>query len=680
MKIHKIHKITQNQDSPYSTWFGEEMIRITNNYSTPLPYNQEQLETIWKWVNTTNPDVSNLSLLSAYKPADIWENLNNYATHDIIYKFKDGWDVVKLSYKDIESENELMKEQENKEISKEIGGEFYFYKGESPLGLLDESPYSRDQSIGTEYISNNQEQMESNRYVIYSIRDENNIPHATIETIKDGNDIDILQIFGREIKKVKDKGGWTSYYHPEEDKVKEFISHLKNEGYNIKPLDSADDVAIRDLDDPNVLTNEYDIPLSFSKIGGTKEHYYDNLIDAYQAGVSGSYWYKNTSFKIIDTLIQLAENSNELPELAKAVEGFSIQKTNKEGKGYTQFLGLDEWANDGWFDNELYIEFENPRPDDEDYPNEEDFTTYADTPEGQEEFEGMPEIKPKFDEEAYNKAIKEWEEKELAYEKELTEHQKYYEPFEFRNYVWKELNEALKRNKEENKELNNKEEKAANVNMKTKIHKTSQNVKEEDVPDGNTLSIYVESLKMNLKNNPNLNKELAILIKKLPSPRQIKLNFSFEECKILFQTVGYLWKKITGKDIIEEKKISKAPETLFGNYWMFNNGILLHGVNSYGIIKRNTSLICSLLDINNMVLQDYLSNNPNKVIDFIIRNGGVRLFINKSRHLYSQMNQDTYAKWGRAKIKKYDFKKKIVRIVDPNVEYKGWKSGIGIKL
>ena len=52
-------------------------------------------------------------------------------------------------------------------------------------------------------------------------------------------------------------------------------------------------------------------------------------------------------------------------------------------------------------------------------------------------------------------------------------------------------------------------------------------------------------------------------------------------------------------DIIEESQLEKDPETLMGNYWMLNNGVLLHGINHYGIIKNNDNLFCSLLDINN---------------------------------------------------------------------------------
>ncbi|GAF77777.1 unnamed protein product, partial [marine sediment metagenome] len=67
-------------------------------------------------------------------------------------------------------------------------------------------------------------------------------------------------------------------------------------------------------------------------------------------------------------------------------------------------------------------------------------------------------------------------------------------------------------------------------------------------------------------------------------------------------------------------------------------------------------------------------------IRFILENGGVRLFVNKNKKLYAQMSSTIYGKFGKKKIKKYDFPERIVRIIDFKAPYKGWKSGIAIKL
>jgi len=75
-----------------------------------------------------------------------------------------------------------------------------------------------------------------------------------------------------------------------------------------------------------------------------------------------------------------------------------------------------------------------------------------------------------------------------------------------------------------------------------------------------------------------------------------------------------------------------------------------------------------------------MSTDPNKLLFYVIRNGGVRIFINKDKTAYFQMSENTYGKWGRKKVKGLDFAKKIVKILDFNQNYTGWDSGIGIKL
>jgi len=226
-------------------------------------------------------------------------------------------------------------------------------------------------------------------------------------------------------------------------------------------------------------------------------------------------------------------------------------------------------------------------------------------------------------------------------------------------------------------------DKAAKMNN-TKIYKIAYNstdtIKDEDIPKADALATYVESLQIYLKENPSLKKKYIQLIENLPSPRKIELDFSFEECKILFDTVSYLWRKITKQDLITETKIKHAPESFLGNYWLVKNGILLQGLNHYGIIKQNANLICSLLNINGLALQHYLCGQPSELIDFIIRNGGVRMFVRKDKKAFFQMSEETYAKWGKHKIKKFDFTAKIVKVIDSKLKYTGWQNGISILL
>jgi len=212
-----------------------------------------------------------------------------------------------------------------------------------------------------------------------------------------------------------------------------------------------------------------------------------------------------------------------------------------------------------------------------------------------------------------------------------------------------------------------------------KIIKQADTIKAEEYPKVDVLATYVESLKMYLEDN-SINPKLADLIETLPSPTKIIKDFSYQECKILFETVNYLWRQITGGDIIDENKIYDKPETLFGNYWIMSNGVLLHGINHYSIVKQNTNLFSTLLNLNGFALQQYLAGDPHELIRYIIENGAVRVFVTKDKRAYFQMSEDTYADWGKAKVKKYEFKPRIVRIIDFKSPYSGWTSGIAVKL
>jgi len=205
-----------------------------------------------------------------------------------------------------------------------------------------------------------------------------------------------------------------------------------------------------------------------------------------------------------------------------------------------------------------------------------------------------------------------------------------------------------------------------------KIIKTSNKY-----PNLEEILAHVDSLKLYAENK-DITPAIKCTIDNLPTSRQIQLHMSNEEIKILWETVDWLWKKITGKDIISESTIIEKPDTLIGNYWIFNKGILLSGINHYTIIKNNASFICSLLGINGFALQQYLHQDPNNLMKFIIDNGGIRMFVRTNREMFAQLSPQTYRNWGKKKLKTYDFHKKILKLIGPNSKYNGWNSGIDI--
>jgi len=204
-------------------------------------------------------------------------------------------------------------------------------------------------------------------------------------------------------------------------------------------------------------------------------------------------------------------------------------------------------------------------------------------------------------------------------------------------------------------------------------------IKDEDMPDPKALSAYIKVLKLYLLEN-NVSSKYEKLIRNLPTPRVVRTEYSWEECKLIFETVNYLWKKILNKDITKEQLIQRSKQKLLGNYWVFRNGVMIQGVNHFTMIKDNSMMISLMLNLNGFTLQYYMSTNPDKLIRYILQNGGARMFVDTNNQAFFQMSESTYAKWGRAKVKKYDFKKKVVKIIDFKTPYDGWKSGIPIIL
>lgn len=194
------------------------------------------------------------------------------------------------------------------------------------------------------------------------------------------------------------------------------------------------------------------------------------------------------------------------------------------------------------------------------------------------------------------------------------------------------------------------------------------------------IAAYVESLKISLKDGEIKDTNIAQTIENMPSPSRIKNDLSNEECFMIFETVRWAWKEITGEDLTQLAKVTSAPETLVGNYWMLKNGLMFHGVNHFTIIKQNIAVFSKLLNINAFVIHEKLSAPPEQIIKTIIDNGGVRAFITNDKRAFFQMNDKIYAEWGRNKIKKLDFNDKTVKLIDKKIDYKGWKSGITILL
>jgi hypothetical protein len=201
----------------------------------------------------------------------------------------------------------------------------------------------------------------------------------------------------------------------------------------------------------------------------------------------------------------------------------------------------------------------------------------------------------------------------------------------------------------------------------------------EDV-DADEVASYVEALTISLKDGEIESPEVQGVIQSFPTATHVRRHLSDQEAKILFESVRWAWKEVTGKEITETFNFEPANESLMGNYWMMKNGIILHGVNHYGIIKRNITLFSQLLDLEPFVVHQKLAGPPEELIKYVIDNGGMRIFVTLDKRAYFQMNDRVYSNWGRAKVKGLDFSKKVVKLVDATAKFTGWKSGITIRL
>ncbi|MFA7219343.1 MAG: hypothetical protein WC119_02445, partial [Synergistaceae bacterium] len=538
-------------------------------------------------------------------------------SHEVVHSFGDGWEIVKLSPGDCSAEGNRM--------------------GHCVEG------YWKD--------------VESGRTQIYSLRDPKDEPHVTIEMIipaspsekveafrtnslKDNDPnkykrIAVYQIQGKENKEPIDE--YKKY-------IKEWFNSLKQKGYKFEPIAADEQWDITNFQEVESKEDDYGIPIEIDGIGGNQYTWRENLTEAYNTGkLRDGDINEGIVYEIMDNLISYAIKTEQIDSFGKAVDEFS------------------QWADEQFSDWDLMNSEFMPQ-----YPQEKNFTTYPEENPNQPEFnaEGFEETKKEvFDQEAYNKALED-------YNQSLNELAQDYPPTKINSYLRKEWNKAMEKNKLEQ----TKEQQIA--------AKSSQRIVTADkkIPDAEDLAAYVEALNIHLENGKIKDKKIESLVKRLPYPDSIRMGFSEQECRILFDSIAYAWKEISGQDLVEESKIEHPPKGLEGNYWMIMNGVILEGPNHFTIIKQNQNMFANLLNISAFVIQEKMASPPDELIKTVIDHGGMRIFIDKKNKGYFQLSDKTYSEWGREKIKGLDLKEKIVKVIDRSTPYRGWSSGVLVKL
>lgn len=578
--------------------------------------NRERWKYIFDWAEQTNPNIMNMNLLEADEASVQWhrelaqkevdESLK-YKSHDVVFTFPDGWEIIKLQAGDCTPEGEKM--------------------GHCSKGYSDEVGRGNTE--------------------IYSLRDPKNEPHVTLEMsipqTDSGIKIKIEQIQGKGNEEPIDEY---------KALIKQWFESLKQQGYAFEEIEPDESIDVSNFMEYSDKYDDYGIPFSMYGIGGSSVNYLDNLKDAYRSN-----YFEAPAIEAIDNLIAFALKTGETtPE---EIETFEVAT-----------YSFAEWARDE-FDRDVNMYDDPYAPESPQEPIKSDFIETYQAPEGQAEFQnaGFEDTKEEvFNEEAYDQAWAQYEEQQQARDNYQTELENEYPPTMIANYIIKEWN---------------KEKAEHEKKMGTKMAATSQKTiktAEKKIPKPEELAAYVEAMRIYLKNGKIKEPVIAKLIERLPYPDKILRDFSEEECKIVFESIAFAWKKITKQNLIEETKIVHAPKGLEGNYWMVTGGVILEGPNHFTIIKQNLNLFSSLLNISPFVMHEKMASPPDELIKTVLMHGGMRVFINKDRKGYFQMADDTYSKWGNKKIRKLDLHSKTVKVIDRTSPYKGWDSGILIKL
>ena len=91
-----------------------------------------------------------------------------------------------------------------------------------------------------------------------------------------------------------------------------------------------------------------------------------------------------------------------------------------------------------------------------------------------------------------------------------------------------------------------------------------------DAPPAESLAAYVDSIRLMANSaSTDIEKSVTRLIKSLPSRHQILKAMDNTDKIILYDSVRYVWKKLTGNEVPDTPLSDKAKEsTMEGCYWL----------------------------------------------------------------------------------------------------------------
>jgi hypothetical protein len=201
------------------------------------------------------------------------------------------------------------------------------------------------------------------------------------------------------------------------------------------------------------------------------------------------------------------------------------------------------------------------------------------------------------------------------------------------------------------------------------------------VPEAEELAALADSIRLwSHDRGSEMPKPLLKMVNNLPSRYQILQVLGDTDRQILYQTVGHIWRKLTGQKLsdISDRRDTSSVEKLSGCYWMLPGGVMLHGLNHYSAAKRHRGAICAILRINPLVYEQKLNQGANEVIGMIVGRGGVRMLVDRAKDKVFVQTSERSWPWARNKVSKMYHGEKVVKVLDLSKPYRGWTTGVPI--
>ena len=201
-----------------------------------------------------------------------------------------------------------------------------------------------------------------------------------------------------------------------------------------------------------------------------------------------------------------------------------------------------------------------------------------------------------------------------------------------------------------------------------------------EVPDAETLAAYIDSIKLMAEGSSvDTDRSVKRLVSNLPSRHQVLKAMDDTDKTILYDSVRYVWKKLTGQEIPERAPTDTEKDNVMdGCYWLLPGGVEVHGLNHYSAAKNHRGLVCALLDINPLVFEYKMNQNPAELIALVAYTGGIRMMVKRNSNSVFMQTTESSWPWARDKIKKMYHANKVVKVLDLSKPYLGWESGVPI--